>query len=73
MTRLAKEAWKHYDEIMNFVYADEELGCGSAPAGYYDEAYEEAINAKIRGYENHQDFCFDSMVKEPDEVKYGWV
>ena len=24
MTRLAKEAWKHYDEIMNFVYADEE-------------------------------------------------
>ena len=78
MTRLAKEACKHYDEIMKFVYADEELGCGSAPAGYYGEAYEEAyrlleINAKIRGYENHQDFCFDSMVKEPDEVKYGWV
>lgn len=79
MTRLAKEAWKHYDEIMNFVYADEELGCGSAPAGYYDEAYEEAyrlleINAKIRGYENYQDFCFDSMTKEPDEVNYDeWV
>ena len=78
MTRLAREAWKHYDRIMNFVYADEELGCGFAPAGYYDEACEEAtrlleVNAKVRGYDSYQDFCFASMEKEPDEVKYGWV
>ena len=77
MTRLAKEGWKHHDEIMAFVYADEELGCGFAPDDYYDEAYEEAdrlldLNAQLRGYENQHEFYLASFEKTPDEVKYGW-
>lgn len=40
MTRQKKEILKKIDEIQTFIAVDEELGCGFAPAGFYDELYE---------------------------------
>ena len=40
MTRQKKEILKKIDEIQTFIAVDEELGCGFAPAGGYDELYE---------------------------------
>ena len=78
MTRLAKEAWNHYTRQMIAIEVDMQLSCGCYPAGAYDKMYQEAdrlldLNAKLRGYDSHQDFCYASMEKEPDEVKYGWA
>ena len=39
MTRQKKELLKKIDEIQNFIAVDEELGCGFAPAGFYDDLY----------------------------------
>ena len=41
MTRQKKEILRKIDEIECFIAADEELGCGFAPAGAYDSLYEE--------------------------------
>lgn len=41
MTRQKKEIIKRIDEIQTFIAADEELGCGFAPAGFYDDLYEQ--------------------------------
>lgn len=55
MTRQKKEIIKKVDEIYRFIAADEELGCGFAPAGFYapleaqaDALYEEL--AHLRHY-----------------------
>lgn len=41
MTRQKKEIIRKIDEIEAFIHADEELGCGFAPAGFYDPLYEQ--------------------------------
>ena len=41
MTRQKKEIRKRIDEIQMFIAADEALGCGFAPAGFYDPLYEQ--------------------------------
>ena len=41
MTRQKKEIMKKIDEIEMFIAADDELGCGFAPAGFYDLLYEQ--------------------------------
>ena len=41
MTRQKKELIKKIDEIHAFIEADEELGCGFAPAGFYDPLYQQ--------------------------------
>jgi len=41
MTRQKRELMNKIEEIENFIRADEELGCGFAPAGFYDPLYEE--------------------------------
>lgn len=41
MTRQKKEIIKKIDEIHNFIAADEELGAGFAPAGFYDPLYDQ--------------------------------
>lgn len=41
MTRQKKEIIRRIDEIEAFIHADEELGCGFAPAGFYDPLYEQ--------------------------------
>jgi hypothetical protein len=39
MTRQKKEIMKKIDEIDEFIYVDQQLGCGMAPAGAYDGLY----------------------------------
>ena len=64
MTRQKKEIIKKIDEIYTFINADEELGCGFAPAGFYDPLYEQ-INAleeelaKLRGYSSVNEMIYD--------------
>lgn len=64
MTRQKKEIIKKIDEIHTFINADEELGCGFAPAGFYDPLYEQ-INAleeelaKLRGYSSVNEMIYD--------------
>jgi hypothetical protein len=41
MTRQKKEIIKRIEEIQTFIAVDEELGCGFAPAGFYDPLYEQ--------------------------------
>ena len=42
MTRQKKELIRKIDEIENFISVDTELGCGFAPAGFYEPLEEEA-------------------------------
>lgn len=41
MTGQKKEIIKRIEEIQTFIAVDEELGCGFAPAGFYDPLYEQ--------------------------------
>lgn len=41
MTRQKKEIMKKIDEIDIFIEVDMELGCGFAPAGAYDDLYQQ--------------------------------
>ncbi len=55
MTREKKEILNRIDKIEEAIRVDEELGCGMAPAGAYDELYEEIDRlwtrlANLRGY-----------------------
>lgn len=55
MTRQKKEIIRQINEIYAFIGADTQLGCGFAPAGFYDELEEEAMAleeqlAHLRGY-----------------------
>lgn len=40
MTRQKKEIIRKIDEMERFIQVDRELGCGFAPAGFYDDLYE---------------------------------
>ena len=42
MTRQKKELLRKIDDIYAFIGADEELGCGFAPAGFYEPLEQEA-------------------------------
>ena len=41
MNREKKEIIKRIDDIERFINADMELGCGFAPADFYDPLYRE--------------------------------
>lgn len=62
MTRQKKEIIKKMDEIRNFIYADTELGCGFAPAGAYDDLYDQLYDlqtelSQLRGFESFEAEC----------------
>lgn len=57
MTRQKKEIIRKIDAIEREIQIDSELGCGYAPAGFYDQAYDEIYKlqdqlAQLRGFEN---------------------
>jgi hypothetical protein len=61
MTREKKEIIKKIDEIETEIRTDEELSCGFAPAGAYDEMYSliytlENKLAKLRGFNSWDDW-----------------
>ena len=65
MTRQKKEILKKIDRIGRFIACDEELGCGFAPAGFYDPLYEEIYRlqeqlAKLSHYESVEEMMMDS-------------
>lgn len=65
MTRQKKEIIKKITEIENFIAADEELGCGFAPAGFYDPLYGEIYTlqeelARLSHYDSVEDMLYDT-------------
>ncbi len=65
MTRQKKELIKKIDEIEAFIHADEELGCGFAPAGFYDPLYEEIAGyqdelARLSHYSSTEEMLYDT-------------
>ena len=65
MTRQKKEILKKIDEIQTFIAVDEKLGCGFAPAGFYDELYEQIWKlqeqlAKLSHYESVEEMMADT-------------
>lgn len=64
MTRQKKEIIRKIDEIEAFIHADEELGCGFAPAGFYDPLYEQIYEledqlARLSGYQSAEEMYMD--------------
>lgn len=64
MTRQKKEIRRKINEIHAFIEADEELGCGFAPAGFYDPLYEEihALEEEL-AHLSHYD-CYEEMMMD---------
>lgn len=65
MTRQKQEIIKHIERIETFIAADDEMGCGFTPAGFYDELYREIdkLNeqlAKLRHFANAEAMFMDS-------------
>lgn len=66
MSRQKKEILKKNDEIQTFIAVDKELGCGFAPAGFYDELYEriwelETQLAKLSHYESVEEMLIQKQ------------
>ena len=70
MTRQKKEIIKKIMEIEAFIEADMELGCGFAPADFYEpleqesaELYEEL--AHLRHYKDGMEMMYDTRGYDP--------
>ena len=69
MTRQKKEIVKKIDEMERWIAVDEELGCGFAPAGAYDEMYKEIYQlreelARLQHYASVEDMLYDTRGHE---------
>lgn len=65
MTRQKKEILKQINAIQDFIAVDEELGCGFAPAGAYDELEKESWNlmeklARLQKYADAMEMMNDT-------------
>ena len=72
MTRQKKEIIKKIEEIEIFIAADEELGCGFAPAGAYDDLYKKIDGlqeqlAKLQHYDSVEEMMLDPRGTIPAE------
>ena len=64
MTRQKKELIKKIEEIENFIEVDTALGCGFAPAGFYEPLEKEAWElrdklARLSGYRDAMEMMYD--------------
>jgi hypothetical protein len=64
MTRQKREIMRKMEEIENFIRVDGELGCGFAPAGFYDELDEQIWNlgeelARLSHFDSYMDYLMD--------------
>ena len=64
MTRQKKEIIRKIDEIENFISADSALGCGFAPADFYQPLEQEAYRlqeelAHLSHYGSVEEMMFD--------------
>ena len=65
MTRQKKEIIRKIDEMEQWIEVDEEIGCGFAPAGAYDETYQEIDRlreelAQLQHYASVEDMLYDT-------------
>ena len=72
MTRQKKEIIKKIEEIEIFIAADEELGCGFAPAEAYDSEYKKIYElqeqlAKLQHYGSVEEMVIDPRGTIPAE------
>lgn len=75
MTRQKKEIIKKIEEIEIFIATDEELGCGFAPAGAYDDLYKKIDElqeqlAKLQHYGSVEEMMLDLRGISPAEMDY---
>lgn len=75
MTRQKEELIKKIEEIENFIAADEELGCGFAPAGAYDSEYKKVYElqgqlAHLRHYGSVEEMMNDPRGTSPAELPF---
>ena len=75
MTRQKKEIIKKIEEIENFISADEQLGCGFAPAGFYDPLEKQAWDlreelARLSGYSNAMEMMMDTRGCENEGIPF---
>ena len=76
MTRQKKELVKKIHEIERFITIDMQLGCGCAPAGFYDPLHEEEWMllerlAHLSHYENAEDMLYDERGFKGQELPFN--
>ena len=76
MTRQKKEILRKIDRIEQFIACDEELGCGFAPAGFYDPLYEEIYRlqeqlARLSHYGSVEEMMMDSRGCGPEAFPFA--
>ena len=64
LTRQKKELLKKIEQLETWIAADEELGCGFAPPGAYDDMYREIDQlreklAHLRHYKTVEEMYYD--------------
>ena len=80
MTREKKEIIKKIEEINNFIDVDEQLGCGFAPAGFYDPLYDQISElqdrlARLQGFKNAEDkwnWLQDNLPQNLQAIIFEW-
>lgn len=70
MTRQKKEIIKRIEYLNEMIEVDMALGCGMAPAGAYDDTYEEISRlydelAHLRGYADGTEMMYDTRGYDP--------
>ncbi len=77
MTRQKKEIIKKIGEIEDFIQVDEALGCGFAPAHFYDPLYEEIHKlqeelAHLSHYDSYMEMMMDGRwMKAVEELPFN--
>lgn len=76
MTRQKKELLRKIHEIHMYIEVDEELGCGFAPPGAYDEAYaaiDALLNelAHLRGFNDYREMEQFEIDKWLEHMRIG--
>ena len=71
LTRQKKELLKKIEQLEIWIAADEELGCGFAPPGAYDDLYKEIYQlqeelAQLMHYESAEEMFFDERGQTKD-------
>ncbi len=75
MTREKKEILKKIEEIESFIGADMELGCGFAPADFYEPLEKECWElserlAKLRHYKDATEMMMDPRGCENEGIPF---
>lgn len=76
MTRQKKEIIRKINEIECFIEADEELGCGFAPAGFYDPLEQKAWElreelARLSHYKDAMEMMYDTRGCENEGIPFA--